>query len=151
MNFAQDAVCKLDLSSTTPWLTSECSIWIPQTNGGRASLATVGSAPYRYLSSLTPGRDVLKNNADWLPRVTTFRARLLKTFKRVYRLVGCLVRACKNARILTQCHFKWMMFLHCHPQLNTVRHVTESKKNDRGPVAFWLDASFTGYHTRARA
>ena len=25
--------------------------------------------PYRYLSSLTPGRDVLKNNADWLMKL----------------------------------------------------------------------------------
>ncbi len=54
------------------------------TKGWYTSLATMGSAPYRYLSSLTPGRDVLRNNADWLPMVTTLRARLLKTFERMY-------------------------------------------------------------------
>ncbi len=31
-----------------------------------------------------PCRDVLRNNADWLPKVITLRARLLKTFERLY-------------------------------------------------------------------
>ena len=44
----------------------------------KINLVTVGSVPYWYLSSLTPGRDALRNNADWLPRVTALRARLVK-------------------------------------------------------------------------
>ena len=38
------------------------------TYGLRNSLATMGSTSHGYLSTLTPGRDGLTNNADWLTR-----------------------------------------------------------------------------------
>ncbi len=50
-----------------------CSNWVRDVQP-QVSLATMGSVTYRYvyLSSLTPGRDVLKNNADLLTVIDSY-------------------------------------------------------------------------------
>ena len=41
------------------------------------------------------------------------------------------MRACEIATIFIRFHLKCFMFLHGHPKLHTVRHITRSKKNER--------------------
>ncbi len=65
-------------------LPTRASLGQPRYHGQR-TVSIPASLPWaaRRIDT-TRGRDVLKNNADWLPRVTTLRARLLKQKKKLY-------------------------------------------------------------------
>lgn len=88
-------------------------------------------ASYRYLSSLTPCRDVLTKYTNWLPGRLLCMSACQKLSNTCMALVGRLVRACEIATIFIRFHLKCFMFLHGHPKLHTVRHITRSKKNER--------------------
>ncbi len=40
----------------------------------------IDSVPYQYLSSLTPGKEVLENNTDWLTKSDHSARKLVKNF-----------------------------------------------------------------------
>ena len=81
---------------------------------GNTSHATVVSAPYLTVS-LTHGSDVLRNNADWLPKVSPFPSRLLKTFEWKY---------------FDTIPFQMNHFFCRFPKLHTVIYIIRSKKNE---------------------
>ncbi len=86
----------------------------------------MGSAPHRYLSSLAPGRDALKNNADQLLTVTDLHACFFKSCQFLYgayRILGKSMSKYFGAILCTMNHVP-----HGRPQLLTVEHVLKFKE-----------------------